>query len=255
MTLRLENVGLVIQNKTLLNHISFEHHQGFLGIIGPNGAGKSTLLKIISGFCTPSSGSVQWQEKELGALPAHVRARTLALVSPRETQPTFIMDVKAYLKLGRAPYQDWRGVWREQDEKVLQAVLAVTDVGPLLSQPLQQLSSGEWQRVQMSRALIQEPDLLLLDEPTSHLDIGAQIELLRALRQYRQKGLTLAVLHDLNLAAQYMDSLLLLHRGKQITNGPPEQVLTAEQLKNIYGQRWDITRHAVTGKPVILPVF
>lgn len=243
------------QSKCLLSGIGFTHKQGFMGVIGPNGAGKSTLVQLLSGFLKPTTGSINWKESALSLLPGVERARQIALVSPREHRPEFALSVEMYLRLGRAPYQSWHGGWRTEDAKVLKYIVELTDIQSFLKQPLQELSSGEWQRVQLSRALMQEPELLLLDEPTSHLDMGAQIRLLKQLKSFRQSQLTLIVIHDLNLASQYMDQLLLLHQGEIFAQGSPEAVLTAPHLSAVYGETWQITLDPKTHKPLVLPNY
>jgi iron complex transport system ATP-binding protein len=243
------------QTKVLLSDICFTHTHGFLGIIGPNGAGKSTLMQLISGFFTPTTGSVYWKEAPLSQMTGTERARQMALVSPREQRPEFALSVEAYIRLGRAPYQAWHGGWQAVDSQIQERVVAFTQIEPFLSQPLQDLSSGEWQRVQLSRSLMQEPELLLLDESTSHLDMGAQIRLLKQLKGFRQNELTLVVIHDLNLAAQYMDQLVLLHQGKIFCQGEPAAVLTPEHLSAVYGETWQVSQDPVTHKPVVLPCY
>lgn len=241
--------------QTLLSGLSFGLKQGFVGVIGPNGAGKSTLIKVLSGFYGPTEGQVLWQEQPLHNLSSSERARQIAVVSPRETQPTFALQVWEYLRLGRFPYQGWQGVWREADAKAQDAAMEMTEVSTLQHRALQDLSSGEWQRVQLTRALMQEPALLLLDEPTSHLDMGVQLRLLKRLKAFRQKHLTVLVLHDLNLASQYMEHLLLLQQGQLFCEGAPEQVLTPEHLETVYGEQWQVFPHPQTQKPVVLPCF
>lgn len=243
------------KSQALLQGIALTHAQGTLGIIGPNGAGKSTLIKLLSGFESPSQGRVLWLGRALQDCPDAVRAQQIAVVSPREAQPAFGLKVWEYLRFGRAPYQRWHGGWSRRDAEVQAEIVALTELESLLAQPLRELSSGEWQRVQLSRALMQEPRLLLLDEPTSHLDVGAQIRLLKALKTFRQDLLMIVVLHDLNLAAQYMDQLLLLHQGQVFCQGSPEEVLTPENLAQVYGERWQVSRHESTQRPVVLPEF
>ncbi|PKL76726.1 MAG: hypothetical protein CVV27_08775, partial [Candidatus Melainabacteria bacterium HGW-Melainabacteria-1] len=130
------------------------------------------------------------------------------------------------------------------------------EVAHLLNEALNDLSSGEWQRVQLARALTQTPSLLLLDEPTSHLDVAAQLTVMRLLRELSQEGLGLiCVIHDLNLAAQYMDQLLLLHRGELLAAGPPEQVLDPASLARAYGLAMGVQPHPRTGRPFLIPDY
>ncbi|HEY9839932.1 MAG TPA: ABC transporter ATP-binding protein [Candidatus Obscuribacterales bacterium] len=255
----LEVLGLdyAIPGRKLLDGLDFSLESGCaLGIVGPNGAGKSTLLRLLSGFLKPSSGTVRLSGSPVQALSAPERARLLAVVHPREEQPPFAMDVQTYLRLGRAPWQDWLGAWKAADQQALDAAVARTGITPLMSESLSDLSSGEWQRVQLARALTQTPRLLLLDEPTSHLDVAAQIQVMQLARTLSREGLALVcVIHDLNLAAQYMDRLLLLHQGRLLASGTPEEVLTPARLAEAYGLTLSVQTHPATGRPLLIPDY
>lgn len=257
MSLVLDQLAYQIEKKTLLQSISYELEAGHcLGIIGSNGAGKSTLLRLISGYLKPSQGRIAWREQDLSQLPSQIRARQIAFVNPREERPAFAMSVSEYLKLGRAPWQDWLGSWLASDQQALEQALAETAIESLYSKSLNALSSGEWQMVQFTRALVQEPELLLLDEPTSHLDLAAQLQTMRTLRRLCDRGLTvICVLHDLNLAAQYMQQLLLLHQGQQVAAGSISDVIQMSHLERVYQVQAQIYTHPDTQKPYILPAY
>lgn len=250
-------LGFEVSGKTLLQPLSFELETGrSLGIIGPNGAGKSTLLRLLSCYLKASSGSVRLAGQDLNLLPARERARLLALVNPREELPPFAMLVKDYLRLGRAPWQDWLGGWQTADQKALEQVIERLQLASWLNESLYSLSSGEWQRIQLARALVQEPQLLLLDEPTSHLDLAAQLEVMKLVRQLSAEGLgIICVIHDLNLASQYMDQLILLHKSRLIAQGSSAEVLSSEHLSQAYGLQLRLETHPQTGKPFLLPDY
>lgn len=243
--------------KFLIQDIHFSIPQGCcLGIVGPNGAGKSTLMRLLAGFWQPSSGRVLLQDQALADVPLKSRARQIAVVNPREQLPPFVMSVLDYLKLGRAPYQDWLGSWHREDESALNSAVMACKLQSFLHEKLHNLSSGEWQRVQLGRALCQTSDILLLDEPTSHLDVSAQVEMMHMLWKLSREGKTLVtVVHDLNLAAQYMDTILLLDQGRAVACGSPESVLTQENLGAVYQLKWDIRLHAETGRPLLVPDY
>lgn len=228
--------------KNLLQALSFNCKPGTaLGIIGPNGAGKSTLLRLLSGYLKPSKGQIWLQGQALEQLSARQRAQRIAVVSPNEQQPPFAITVEAYLRLGRSPWQNWLGGWTGNDQACVEKALQDCHLQAFREHLLSSLSSGEWQRVQLARALVQSPQLLLLDEPTSHLDIAAQIELMQLLQNKVQQGLSLiAVMHDLNLAAQYMQELLFLNQGQLQAAGPVAEVLRPEHLKAVYGLNWQV---------------
>lgn len=255
--LKVEKLRFAVAGKTLLAPLDFELEPGqSLGIVGPNGAGKSTLLRLLSGYLKASAGSVWLEQQAIQDLPAMQRARLLAVVNPREELPPFAMLTLEYLKLGRAPWQNWLGNWSDQDQKALRLAIERTGVSHLLSEGLQELSSGEWQRVQLARALTQTPRLLLLDEPTSHLDIAAQIQVMHLLSQLKSEGMgMICVIHDLNLAAQYMDRLLLLQQGRLLVAGSPHQVLNRTHLETAYGLKLNIQNHPRTELPMLIPDY
>lgn len=250
-------LSYAVGQRALLTSLSFELPAGqALGILGPNGAGKSTLLRLLSGYLHPASGEIRLEQVRLTALSAVQRARLVALVNPREELPPFALGVRDYLRLGRAPWQDWLGSWRSADTLALETAIRQTGITGLQDAALTSLSSGEWQRVQLARALVQTPRLLLLDEATAHLDVAAQLEVLQLLRRLLDEGLTLiCVLHDLNLAAQFMDRLLLLHQGHLLAAGDPDRVLEPGLLSQAYGVSLQRQRHAETGKWLVFPRY
>ncbi len=255
--LQVTGLSYTVQHRRLLGPVDFRLEPGqCLGIVGPNGAGKSTLLRLLSGYLSASQGRISLQGQLIHQLPDRDRARLLASVNPRESLPPFALKVTEYLRLGRAPWQDWLGSWTQADSDALNSAVERTAIQTLLNAGLSELSSGEWQRVQLTRALVQNPRLLLLDEPTSHLDVGAQLQVMRLLKTLRAEGLGLVcVVHDLNLAAQYMDTLLLLHQGQLLAAGTPEQVLKPDLLEQAYGVKLSLQTHAVTGRPLLIPDY
>lgn len=207
----------------------------FVGIIGPNGAGKSTLLRVMSGVLRPSRGDVRLQGRPLHDYSRREVARRLAVV-PSPGTPLFSFTVEEYVLMGRTPYLGRLQADRPLDAEVVAAALAATDTSPLARRMITEISAGEWQRVNIARALAQEPHILLLDEPTAFLDLGHQREISELLvRLNREQGLTLvSVSHDLNLASEYCPRLVVLSRGKIWAEGPPEAVLTEALLAEVY---------------------
>lgn len=256
--LEVNHLGVAVAGKILLQDLSFSLPAGqSLGVIGPNGAGKSTLIQALCGQLAPTPGSqIRFDDQPLLDLPLRTRARQIALVSPREKVPPFAMTVEAYLRLGRAPFQNWLGQWLGADQALLSQAAAQCGIESLLPAQLNTLSSGEWQRVQLGRALTQQPRLLLLDEPTAHLDVSAQLCIMHLLWQLSQAGMAvLVVVHDLNLAAQYLDQLLLLHAGQVVAAGSPEAVLVPAHLEAVYGLSWQIQRDPQSQRPLLLPRY
>jgi len=249
-------VGFCLAERFLLQGVSLSLQAGeILALVGPNGAGKSTLLKLLAGLLKPSTGQVQLLARPLGDYSAPERARHMAVINPREALPAFPLRLSEYVALGRSPFQDWLGRLRAADQQILTQALARCELNALAEQEVQSLSSGEWQKAQLARALAQTPQLLLLDEPTAHLDIQAEVQVMRLLREIagQQVGIVV-VLHDLNLAAHFADQLLLLHRGQVVAQGPPETVMRPDLLREIYGSFWQLERSR-SGKPLLRPDY
>ncbi len=228
----------------------------FLGIIGPNAAGKSTLLRTLAATLRPQRGVVLLRGRDVGSFPRRDLARTLSVV-PQETSTTFPYSALEVVLMGRYPHL---GRFRPEGRRDLAAAHAAMETAGcwhLRDRSFVTLSGGERQRVVLARALAQEPEILILDEPTAHLDIGSQIDLLDAIKELnvRRKLTVVAVFHDLNLASQYSDELLLLHEGKVFAFGPPGEVLTPDNIRSVYGTDVLVTRHPLTGVPqvVLLP--
>lgn len=207
----------------------------WVGIIGPNGAGKTTLLRAIAGLVS-ASGAVEILGREVTQLGARTRAKRVAYVPQRPTIPSGV-TVTDYVLLGRTPHLGILAVERRRDLDVVAATLAALDLEELAHRDLSTLSGGELQRVVLARALAQEAPLLLLDEPTTALDVGRQqevLELVEGLR--RERDLTvLTALHDLTLAGQFSDRLVLVVEGRVVSAGDRRQVLTPQLIARHYG--------------------
>ena len=222
-------------------------------VLGPNGSGKTTLLRLMAGLINPGGGLVLIEGISLGRMSNRSLARRLALV-PQETQPAFDYTVLQVVLMGRSPHMGPFGFDRKVDLVVARDCMNKTDTLRLEHRPFDELSSGERQRVVVARALAQKPRVLLLDEPTAFLDIGHQVQVYRLLRQLTAEGMTVVcVNHDLNVAAQYADQLVLLRCGEIVAAGPADQVLTTETIRQVYQVDVDIMPHPATGRPVVLP--
>jgi iron complex transport system ATP-binding protein len=224
----------------------------FLGIVGPNGSGKSTLLKAMSRVLPPKYGSILLQEDDIYKMrPAQV-ARRLAVV-PQESGLDFPFTVEDVVMMGRIPHLKRFQKEGPRDREMVHQALQQTNTLDLAARVVTELSGGEKQRVLIARALAQEPQVLFLDEPTSFLDLNYQIEIMELLNRLRyEQGLTaVMVVHDLNLASQYCDNLLVLKDGKIFTAGRPAQVLTEELIKNIYGCEVKVEQRHPGGRPML----
>lgn len=226
-----------------------------VGLIGPNGSGKSTLLKLITGVLSPTSGKVTVDGNDVASIKQVEVARRIAMV-PQDNHLDFPFTVEQVVLMGRYPHlRRWQREG-EKDRTVAAKSLEATATHHLAGRPVTSLSGGERQRVAIARALAQEPKVLLLDEPTAHLDIAHQAQILELIRRLnRERGLTVvAALHDLNLAAAYLDLLALLKDGQIIDLGPPQKVLTAENICAVYGVKVLVTRHPRRDCPQVMLV-
>ncbi len=230
-----------------------------LGILGPNGSGKSTLLKILMRILVPQLGTVEWFGQPPDAFSQSDVARHVAFV-PQETQQAFPFTINEMVLMGRYPHHDrtWGLGWESShDRAVAMQAMRDLDVAHLGTRLITNVSGGERQRAVVARALTQEPEVLLLDEPTAFLDLYHQLDIARIIRRLnRERGLTVVLVsHDLNLASQYCDRLLLLREGEVVAMGTPEDVIVAASLEPVYGCSVLVDRHPQSGRPrVTLPV-
>ncbi|MCA9471668.1 MAG: ABC transporter ATP-binding protein [Nitrospirales bacterium] len=230
-----------------------------LGILGPNGSGKSTLLKLLARVFSLQEGCIEFYGQDMQGLSQASIAKTVAFV-PQETQQIFPFTIGEMVLMGRFPHHAGWGGWHwedSEDQKIAERAMEDLDVAHLADRLITDVSGGERQRAIIARALTQEPRILLLDEPTAFLDLHHQLDIARILRRFNQdRGLTVVLVsHDLNLASQYCDQLLLLDRGQIVTTGTPEDVIRPEVLEQVYGCEVLIDRHPQSGMPrVSLPM-
>jgi len=258
MTISLEVRDLDFSyNKTkILNNISFNIKPGtFMSIIGPNGSGKSTLLKNISSILNPERGEIILGGKSISKMSSKEIAQNIAVV-PQSTNIEFNFSALDIVLMGRNPYKKRFQSEDLEDYRIVKETMELTDTWNLRNRIINELSGGERQRVIIARALAQEPKIILLDEPTSYLDIQHQIDILDLLKRLnREEGLTvITVLHDINLAARYSDYMLLLKNGKIIRDGTAEEVITLDNLKKTYEIDMVITKNPYTNTPYMVPL-
>lgn len=238
-----------------IHGLSLEIQPGTLvGLLGPNGSGKSTLLKCLLGLLVPQQGQILLDDVSINRYSPRRLSRIIGYV-PQETQPAFDFTVRQVVLMGRSPHMGRFGFESRQDYTLADECLAQTDATHLADRLFDELSSGERQRVVIARALAQQPRILLLDEPTSFLDLAHQLQIYRVLRRLVGQGLTVVCIsHDLNMAAQFDDDLVLLQCGRIAARGTPEQVLTADNVRDVYGVAAEVTRHPRTHRPLVLPL-
>ncbi|HMR50133.1 MAG TPA: ABC transporter ATP-binding protein [Arachnia sp.] len=226
----------------------------FTAIIGPNGCGKSTLLRALARVLTPSAGRVILDGKAIGDYRSKEVARRLGLLPQTSLAPDGIR-VADLVARGRAPYQNLIQQWRDTDEEAVAAALAATRLTELSGRLVDELSGGQRQRVWVAMLLAQDTPIMLLDEPTTFLDIAHQYELMELLRTFHDEGKTVvAVLHDLNQAARYADHLIVMRDGDVITTGEPGSVITAELVAQVFGLPSLVVPDPVTGTPTVVPL-
>jgi iron complex transport system ATP-binding protein len=251
-----QGVTLSYAASPALDDVTLEVPAGdFLGILGPNGSGKTTLLRTVARALTPDRGCVLLDGEDVRRSSPSKLARKMA-VAPQITVPTLDFTAGELVRMGRSPYQGRWGTESRKDREVAAEAMRLTDTLAFADRVAGTLSGGEYQRVLIARALAQEPQVLLLDEPTAHLDLSAQISLLELLhRLNRERGITLiAVLHDLNLAAAYCRRLALMKKGRLVALGSPEETLTAIRVLEVYGTEALVRPHPLTGRPMVMPV-
>jgi len=242
--------------ETVIKDISFDIQRGeFLGIIGPNGSGKSTLLRLLSRVLYPQKGRILFENKDIAKIRLKELCKKTAFV-PQDTLINFSFSVWEIVLMGRIPHLRRLQFETKRDFAVTENALRLTDTLQLKEKKIDQLSAGERQRAIIAKAIAQEPILLLLDEPTSHLDIGHQIEILDLLRQLNQENnLTIVmVLHDLNLASEYCNRIMLLNSGQVFRSGSPNDVLTYQNIEAVYNTTVVVNKNPISSKPYVVLV-
>ncbi len=224
-------------------------------IVGANACGKSTLLRSMSRLLAPRGGQVLLDGRSVHRLPAKELARTLGLLPQSPIAPEGI-TVADLVGRGRHPHQSWLRQWSAEDEAEVAEAMAWTDIGELADRPVDELSGGQRQRAWISMALAQGTDLLLLDEPTTHLDLAHAVEVLDLVDTlHEERGRTVVmVLHDLNLAARYADLLVVMADGRVVAQGSPGEVLTSALMLEVFGLTAEIVEDPVSDRPMVVPV-
>jgi iron complex transport system ATP-binding protein len=253
--LEIQSLSVSYETKVVLQDINLNVYKGeVVALIGPNGAGKTSLIRAASGVLRPRAGQVNVLGQDITHMPPHLRATRLAVV-PQARQLPANFTVHETVLLGRTPYLGWLGKPTRQDQMRVSWALERTDCLDLSNRLIGELSGGEQQRVLLARALAQNTPILLLDEPTAHLDLRHQSGLLNLVQELaREQHLAvLMALHDLNLVALYSDRVALLVDGRLRTSGLPDEVLTPAHLTESYRVPLSVTVHPEYGTPLILP--
>jgi iron complex transport system ATP-binding protein len=256
MALELNEVDAYYSSVKVLAGIELTAARGeLMGVIGPNGSGKTTLLRTITRIVKPRTGAILLDGKAVLQMKDREFSRTFASV-PQDTAVNFEFSALDVVLMGRNPHLGRLELESEKDIAIARRCMERTNCWHLAERPITELSGGERQLVIIARALTQEPRVLLLDEPTSHLDINYQLAIMELLKQLTaQEGLIIiAVIHDLNLAAQYCDRLVLLRQGRIVAIGSQDEVLTAANIKKAFGADVIVKRHSITNQCYVSPV-
>ena len=250
------NISLILRNKLILSDVSFSVAAGeFFVIIGPNGAGKTSLLKVLSGLQKAQHGSVTIKDKDISKYGRRSLSQIMAIV-PQQIEVGFPFTVAETVIMGRTPHLGILGMEGEHDFHIAEEAMKFTEVLHLSDRKLHQLSGGELQRVIIARAICQQPEIILLDEPTTALDPSHQLKIMDLMEKFRREhGTTIVMVsHDLNLASMYGDRLLLLKEGRVVQAGEPRTVLNRELLEKSYGCQILVDKSPVGGVARVTPV-
>jgi iron complex transport system ATP-binding protein len=226
-----------------------------VALIGPNGSGKSTLLKVVSGVLRPEDGTVHLDDASIGSLSVRQIARCLAMVEQERTMG-FDFTVREVVAMGRIPHRGRFAGETAEDRQAIHRALELADVRELAERSIRAVSGGERQRVYLGLALAQEPDVLLLDEPTTHLDLRHQVQFMSIVQERVQAGMTVLIaIHDLTLAAQAADRIALMGEGRIVVTGTPSEVLTPSNVRRVFNVEAVVGEHPELGTTYVLPAL
>ncbi|MFC7405400.1 ABC transporter ATP-binding protein [Georgenia alba] len=254
--LRAERISLAYDGDLVVKDLDLQVPDGRVtAVVGPNGCGKSTLLRALSRLMRPRSGVVLLDGEAVHSRAAKEVAQVIGILPQQATAPEGI-TVADLVGRGRYPHQGWFRRWTSTDDAVVRAALEATETLDLAQRRVEELSGGQRQRVWIAMALAQDPDVLLLDEPTTYLDVAHQIDVLELLHeQNRSRGTTVVmVLHDLNLASRYADHLVVMADGQVLATGDPSEAITEDLVQRAFGLAARVVPDPVTGSPMVVPV-
>ncbi|APA99291.1 ABC transporter ATP-binding protein [Nocardia seriolae] len=256
MTLAAEDITLGYGERVIVDGLSVDIEPGLITtVIGPNGCGKSTLLRSLGRLLRPRSGRVLLDGKDISTMKTKDIAQIIGMLPQTPVAPEGL-TVADLVARGRHPHQSWLRQWSADDEAEVAAALEQTGIADLAERTLDELSGGQRQRAWISMALAQGTDILLLDEPTTYLDLAHSLEVLDLVdRLHDDLGRTVVmVLHDLNLAIRYSDRLIVMRSGRIVAQGRPADIIEAELLHEVFGLRAEVLEDPVSGRPMIVPI-
>lgn len=253
MSLSVENLQLAYQDKTIIRHLSLSLPKNqVIALLGPNGCGKSTLLKSLARLLKPKAGKVRFEGQDIWDLNVKSYAQQLAFLPQQHIVPEGI-TVRELVAYGRSPYLNLWGKLSEKDEQFVEQAMRATNTAELADRLASDISGGQQQRAFLAMTLAQDTDIVLLDEPTTYLDLHHQVELMTMMRNLQQQGKTvITVLHDLNQACRYCDHLVVLKQGELVAQGNPHQVMTNALLKEVFQLEVEIHLDPISQSPMFI---
>ena len=250
---KVQNLNFSYGEKMILNDINLSFTKGnFYSIIGPNGSGKSTFIKIISKILVPKDKSVFINGMGISTISNKKMAQMMTVIS-QDILIEYDFTVFDIVMMGRSPYKRRFEDFNKEDEQIVERYMKATNTWYLKDKLITELSGGETQRVIAARALTQETNIILLDEPTSHLDIQYQVEFLKIFRDLRKDKVIIAVLHDLNLASIFSDEIILINKGEVVSRGTPWEVISKEIIRDVYNVSVEVFENPINKCPYIIP--
>ncbi|MEZ4640308.1 MAG: ABC transporter ATP-binding protein [Caldilineaceae bacterium] len=254
-TLQAQQIHLAYDGKSIIESLDLRIPPGQItALVGPNGCGKSTLLRGLSRLLKPRNGSVYLDGKAIHTLSTKDVARQIGILPQSPTAPEGL-TVHELVAQGRYPHQGWLQQWSAEDERIVRDALAITNMVDFANRPLDTLSGGQRQRAWIAMSLAQQTEILLLDEPTTFLDLAYQIEVLDLLHDLNAQGRTIVmVLHDLNQACRYADHLVAMRQGQIVAQGAPSLIVDDALIRDVFGMACHVTVDPITGTPLCVPI-
>jgi iron complex transport system ATP-binding protein len=254
--IRAENISAGYSNKEILKNISFDiNKKDFFGIIGKNGAGKSTLLKVLCNLIKPYSGYVYINHKNINHFSKKEFATIISFL-PQYVGTSLSFTVFEFVMFGRYPYMNIFKIPSDNDYSVVERVMDFLQITDLAQRKINELSDGEKQRILIAQVLVQETDIIVFDEPTSHLDIGNQNDILEILRDLNENynKIIILTLHDLNIAGEFCNKLALMENGSICRQGTPEEVLNYIDIERVYNTKVVVKVNPISNRPYVIPI-
>lgn len=255
--IKIDNVTLSYDKKIVLKDLSLDlKEKSFIGIIGKNGAGKSTLLKSVVGLLKPINGNIFINNEDIYRMKKNMLAKKISFM-PQTMQFDFSFNVEDFIMFGRYPYMNMFKLATKDDFKIVEDIMSFTQTTEFANRNINELSGGEKQKVLLAQTLVQQTDIIALDEPTSHLDIGSQATIFKLLKMLNEKynKTIITTVHDLNLAGEFCSDIVFIDNKKVINFGSAEKVLNYKDIEKIYNVNVVVKTNPVSNKPIVISIY